>query len=109
LAGIGEYVQLGFGDERFFQGNWAECHYRVRRLLGVRDAAIISLLYGYGLRRVELLALKSDAYIKEENELIVRGKGNKQRAVPVGNAVPALADWLSIRGSKAGPLFLRAG
>ncbi len=55
------------------------------------------------------MALQLGDYIKEENELIVRGKGNKQRAVPVGNAAPALADWLAIRGAKAGPLFWGLG
>jgi site-specific recombinase XerD len=44
------------------------------------------------------------AIYKEENELIVRGKGNKQRAVPLGNAAPALEDWLLIRGRADGPL-----
>lgn len=77
--------------------------------LGIRDAAILSLLYGCGLRRAELVDLQLGNYIKEENELIVRGKGNKQRAVPVGNAAPALADWLAIRGEEAGPLFWGLG
>ena len=77
--------------------------------LGIRDAAIISLLYGCGLRRAELVTLDLAHYIKEENELRIRGKGNKQRAVPVGNAALALADWLEIRGDKAGPLFWGLG
>jgi site-specific recombinase XerD len=77
--------------------------------LGVRDAAILSLLYGCGLRRAELVDLQLGDYIKEENELIVRGKGNKQRAVPVGNAALALADWLAIRGEETGPLFWGLG
>jgi site-specific recombinase XerD len=79
------------------------------RPLGVRDAAIMSLLYGCGLRRAELVALNIEDYIKEESELIVRGKGNKQRVVPVGNAAPALADWLAIRGEESGPLFWGLG
>jgi site-specific recombinase XerD len=77
--------------------------------LGIRDAAIMSLLYGCGLRRAELVDLQLGDYIEEENELIVRGKGNKQRAVPVGNAAPALADWLAIRGEEIGPLFWGLG
>lgn len=77
--------------------------------LGIRDAAIISLLYGCGLRRAELVALDLAHYIKEESELRIRGKGNKQRAVPLGNAALALADWLEIRGEKAGPLFWGLG
>ncbi len=77
--------------------------------LGVRDAAILSLLYGCGLRRAELVALNIEDYIKEESELVVRGKGNKQRAVPVGNTAPALDDWLRIRGRGPGPLFWGLG
>ena len=77
--------------------------------LGVRDAAIISLLYGCGLRRAELVTLNQDDYVKEDNELLVRGKGNKQRVVPVGNAAPALADWLHVRGQEPGPLFWGLG
>lgn len=77
--------------------------------LDIRDAAILSLLYGCGLRRAELVSLNSDDYLKEENELVVRGKGNKQRSVPVGHAALALVDWLGIRGEEKGPLFWGLG
>lgn len=77
--------------------------------LGIRDAAIITLLYGCGLRRAELVTIDLAHYVKEENELLIRGKGNKQRAVPVGNAALALADWLTIRGEAKGPLFCGLG
>jgi integrase/recombinase XerD len=77
--------------------------------LGVRDAAIISLLYGCGLRRAELVTLQREDYRPVEGELLVRGKGNKQRAVPVGNAAPALEDWLRLRGDEPGPLFWGLG
>ena len=76
---------------------------------GIRDAAIISLLYGCGLRRAELVALDLVHYTKEESELRIRGKGNKQWAVPLGNAALALADRLDIRGGKEGPLFWGLG
>ncbi len=77
--------------------------------LGIRDAAILSLLYGCGLRRADLVALTLGHYIKEENELIIHGKGNKQRLVPVGNAGSALTDWLTVRGRESGPLFWGLG
>lgn len=77
--------------------------------LDIRDAAILSLLYGCGLRRAEIVSLDLSDYIKEEKELVIRGKGNKQRAVPLGNAVPALHDWLMIRGEESGPLFWGLG
>jgi len=78
-------------------------------LLGVRDAAILSVLYGCGLRREELVALDLADYDRAAQELRVRGKGNKQRAVPAGPVVPALEDWLRIRGVKPGPLFWGLG
>lgn len=80
-----------------------------QRPLGSRDAAMISLLYGCGLRRAELVALDLQDYVKKEGEIIVRGKGNKQRVVPVGNAAPALEDWLRVRDREPGPLFWGLG
>lgn len=77
--------------------------------LDIRDAAIFSVLYGCGLRRAELVALNIADYKMEEKELVVRGKGNKQRAVPLGHAVPAINDWLMIRGEEEGPLFWGLG
>ena len=77
--------------------------------LGIRDAAIITLLYGCGLRRAELVELDLAHYNRSENELLVRGKGNKQRALPLGNTTPTLLDWLSVRGSRGGPLFWGLG
>jgi site-specific recombinase XerC len=64
--------------------------------LGMRDATTLSLLYGCGLLRAELVALDIGHYIKKESELIIRVKGNKRRTVPLGNAAPALADWPAI-------------
>lgn len=74
---------------------------------GVRDSAIIGLLYCGGLRRAEVAALKSDDYNPETGELLVLGKGNKQRNIYVDNgAADALADWLEIRGGEGQNLFL---
>jgi site-specific recombinase XerD len=76
--------------------------------LGLRDAAILCLLYGSGLRRAEVTALDLADYDAMAEVLRVRGKGNKQRLVPVlGGAAEALADWLTRRGRAAGPLFAR--
>lgn len=66
---------------------------------GARDAAIIGLLYGCGLRRAEIVALDLDDYDPDSGRLVVRGKRNKERTVYVRNgAAAALADWLAIRG-----------
>jgi site-specific recombinase XerC len=77
--------------------------------LGIRDAALISILYGCGLRRSELVALDLADYDAAASTLRVRGKGNKQRRVPLGGAAPALADWLAVRGPQPGALFQGLG
>ena len=71
---------------------------------GIRDGAVIALLYAGGLRRAELAALHLADW--DGAFLTVAGKGNKQRRVPVDNgAADALADWLTLRGDAPGPLF----
>lgn len=75
-------------------------------IAGVRDAAIITLLYGCGLRRAELVQLTVSDYNRADDTLRVHGKGNKWRLVPVPlGAVQALQDWLAVRGEESGPLF----
>jgi len=84
--------------------------------IGKRDAAVLLLMYGAGMRIAEALSLKaSDLPLSET--LMVTGKGNKQRIVPllpvVREAVAAYADACSyklegdmvlFRGAKGGPL-----
>ena len=78
--------------------------------LGIRDAAVISLLYGLGLRRAEVVILDLADYKEVENHLVVSGKGNKERLVPVtGGTAEALADWLTVRGRQSGSLFVGVG
>ena len=74
---------------------------------GLRDAAIIAVGYGCGLRRSEISGLAIQDYDQDKSSLLVRqGKGNKQRVVylPTG-ATAALNAWLSVRGDADGPLF----
>jgi integrase len=73
---------------------------------GARDAALIAVLYGAGLRRAEVAAL--DLADFQGDMVVVReGKGNKSREVPLPpGAVDALADWLAVRGEVPGRLFL---
>ncbi len=52
---------------------------------GQRDRAIIELLYSSGLRVSEVTSLKINDILFEEDVIIVTGKGNKQRIVPVGS------------------------
>jgi integrase/recombinase XerC len=66
--------------------------------LALRDAAMMELLYGSGLRLAELVALDIDAINPRHQELRVLGKGNKTRIVPYGRcAAQALQKWLPVR------------
>ena len=77
------------------------------RPAGARDAAIFALCIAAGLRRSAVPALNLDDYNPETGELVVRGKGRKERMLFVHNgAADALADWLIERGTNPGPLFL---
>ncbi len=64
----------------------------------VRDKAILELFYSSGLRLSELTACNKSSVSWDENTLLVRGKGNKERILPVGRyAQTALKDWLNVR------------
>jgi len=74
---------------------------------GPRDAALIALLSRGGLRRSEAVALDLADYVPDTGAITVRsGKGRKDRTTYLdGGAAAALADWLAVRGSSAGPLL----
>ncbi|MBR1426594.1 MAG: tyrosine recombinase [Paludibacteraceae bacterium] len=50
---------------------------------GHRNRAIIEMLYGSGLRVSELVALRLSDIYRDEHYMLIHGKGNKQRLVPV--------------------------
>lgn len=69
--------------------------------LGLRDRAIVELLYASGLRISELANARLENFTSEERILRVTGKGNKTRLVPVGRkACEALAAYLSTERPK---------
>jgi len=73
---------------------------------GTRNAALLGLLYGCGLRRAEVVGLDLENYEAASGKLVVRGKGNKERTVFVpGGSRQALDAWLAVRGDAAGPLL----
>lgn len=66
--------------------------------LDVRDTAMVELFYSAGLRLAELHGLDAAELSAAQTELVVRGKGNKERVVMIGGpARVALDKWLQVR------------
>lgn len=78
--------------------------------IAARDSALMALLYGAGLRINEALSLAIADIPPETAPLIVRGKGGRQRVVPLLPVVrTALADWLRHHpAAPDSPLFVGA-
>lgn len=78
---------------------------------GARDAGLLAVLYGAGLRRSEAASLEPGSYQAEGRALTIRsGKGGKDRLTYLpGWAGEALTDWLHLRGEGTGRLFLPIG
>jgi integrase/recombinase XerD len=81
--------------------------------LGLRDRALLEVLYASGLRASEIVNLRLEYYLPAEQLLRVVGKGNKERVVPVGGkAVSVIDRWLArgrpqlVKAKTGGELFL---
>ena len=71
---------------------------------GLRDKALIELLYATGLRVTELLSLKPGDVALDAGYLTCIGKGDKQRIVPLGHSA---ADWIRRYSAEARPALLK--
>jgi integrase/recombinase XerC len=70
----------------------------------LRDAALLEMLYGSGLRVSELVGLDLSALSLEESTVRVFGKGKKERVVPLGTkCAAALRAYLAVRGELVHP------
>lgn len=70
---------------------------RIEGAAGLRATALVELLYATGLRVSELVALPFAA-VRGKDAIIVRGKGDKERLVPVGDAARAAVDaYVAVR------------
>lgn len=77
--------------------------------LGIRDAAILSVLIGCGLRRAEIISLTMDSYSPEDGTLTFIGKGQNDRIAFLPPGSQSRMDmWINeYRGHSEGPLFMR--
>ncbi|HSJ29486.1 MAG TPA: site-specific tyrosine recombinase XerD [Acidimicrobiia bacterium] len=77
---------------------------------GIRDRAILELLYGTGARVSEAVVLDLGSLDLDDATVVLTGKGDKQRMVPLGReAVAALRAWLPVRldlGPSSDAVFL---
>jgi site-specific recombinase XerD len=74
---------------------------------GLRDRAIVELLFSSGLRVSELVNLNRDHVNTKRREFMVRGKGQKDRPVFIGEAAAGrVEDYLAARLDNLPPLFL---
>ncbi|WP_239078545.1 MULTISPECIES: site-specific tyrosine recombinase XerD [Deefgea] len=72
---------------------------------GIRDRAMLELMYATGLRVTELVTLSvHEVYLREKYVRVVNGKGGKQRLVPIGDWA---ADWLTRYLSESRLLLLK--
>jgi site-specific recombinase XerD len=77
-------------------------------LAGVRDRAILELLFSSGLRVSELTGLDRDHINLKRREFMVRGKGQKDRPIFISEAAAAcIEQYLNRREDTARPLFVR--
>lgn len=78
----------------------------VGRVQAVRLSALLELLYGSGLRATELVSLDIRAIGSDRPFAILRGKGGKERLVPVSDrARLAVSKWLEVRPAGSNWLF----
>jgi integrase/recombinase XerD len=74
--------------------------------LGFRDRTMFELIYSCGLRVSECATLRLNKYLKVEKRIVVIGKGNKERMIPVGDVAISYLDAY-ISGARANLLGKR--
>jgi len=74
---------------------------------GLRDRAIVELLFSSGLRVSELINLNRDHINTKRREFMVRGKGQKDRPIFISEAAAGWVDhYLDVRADTLSPLFI---
>jgi integrase/recombinase XerD len=73
---------------------------------GVRNRAILEILYATGIRVSELTGLTLERYNPEAGYILVMGKGSKERVVPLGEVAQ---DWVERYRAESRPKLLKRG
>lgn len=76
---------------------------------GARSIAALALLFGGGLRREEATSVTLASLDLRRGSVGVLGKGRRYRDVPLGDWMPEIKRWLTLRGTSPGPLLCRLG
>ncbi len=72
----------------------------------LRLSALVELLYGSGLRATEVVSLDVRAIAADRPFAIIKGKGGRERLIPVSErACAAVVAWKAVRGDAPGYLF----
>lgn len=80
----------------------------IEKLNGLRDRAILELLFSSGLRVSELVGLDRDHINLKRREFMVRGKGQKDRPVFISDEAAAwIEKYIGKRADNTKPLFIR--
>ena len=116
VLSIAEVDQLIATARQAVEARWAT---ELGRLRALRLMCLLELLYATGLRISELIALPASAARRDDDMLVVRGKGGKERLVPLNGAAKsamrdyraALAKWNGEgdRASQSKSLFASFG
>ncbi len=107
ISGPGREKRLPktLSEEEVYRLIAAAQHASFSRPIQLRNTCLLSLLYGTGLRVSELVSLPSAAVRGTSQMILVRGKGGKERVVPVvAETQAALSAWLDCRDAQEAAL-----
>ncbi len=94
---IPEHAMNELFQEEVFPSDWK----------GRRDRSVIALMYETGIRLSELIALETKDLVRDQSELRVFGKGNKERRVPLmKETIESVEEHLRMRPFKSRFLFV---
>jgi integrase/recombinase XerD len=95
VAAMLEHAGMQTRGRRSVRGLAATASHPQAQALALRDRAILELLYAGGLRVSEVTALATSDLALDMGRVLVRGKGDKERMVPLGSAaLSALEEYL---------------